>query len=171
LFGLFKKSLPVTSMPWPPWFGPVSEAPAAVRAVLDRTPSWQTLAHRGWSAEKTLVYAPEPDVKSIAQPFVLARCFAWDDQSPVHWLLATCGLSLVTQQPAKASFQHIELALLLNNVEKDDPVPSRLGVALAKPLPGWSWPEVEVCAAHAVAGRHLAQPRHLHRIRRGLWPA
>ena len=95
MFGLFKKPLPVTSMPWPPWFGPVSEAPAAVRAVLDRTPSWQMLAHREWSVEKTLVYAPEPDVKPIAQPFMLA--------------------------------------LLLNNVEKDDPFPSRLGVALAKP--------------------------------------
>jgi len=117
------------------WFGPVAKAPAWVRERLARTPSWLTLQHRNWADDATLVFAPEPNPKSVVEPVVLARIFSWDDQSPDHWIVTTCGVSLVAQQADANTFRHIELVLISNNT--DDPIPSRLATALR--LPTFSW--------------------------------
>ncbi|MBA2538164.1 MAG: hypothetical protein H0V17_00890 [Deltaproteobacteria bacterium] len=129
----FRKEAPAKS-----WFGPVAKAPAWVRERLARTPSWQTLHHRGWSDEATLVFAPEPNPKSVVEPVVLARIFSWDDRSPDHWIVTTCGVSLVAQQADANTFRHVELVLISNNTQ--DPIPSRVATALRLPI--WTTTQV-----------------------------
>jgi hypothetical protein len=86
--------------------------------------------------------------KDALEVFVLARMFAWDDASPVVWVLTTIGLSALEQpaQERRQAFRRFELVVAVRP-GLEDPFPARLGVVLSAPgatLPGWNWAEVDV---------------------------
>jgi hypothetical protein len=85
---------------------------------------------------------PESKPMSVVEPLILMRVFAWDPQSPAHWIISTCGLSLLRQAEDENTFRHVELTMLCNNQEVEDPIPARLGVGLH--LPAFDWEQVEV---------------------------
>jgi hypothetical protein len=130
-----------------PWFGLLSKALDSVATKSLSTPSLKTLLARGWHAERTLFYVPPKREGYDSDIAVVARTIDAGANRPVVWLLSTIGLSAV-EQPRRGDaqvFRHVELVLISNNSEREDPFPARLGVALAqepKSLPGWDWAQV-----------------------------
>ena len=130
-----------------PWLGPLSKAPDSVAARSLNTPGLKTLLARGWPAERTLFYVPPKREGYDSNIAVIARTIDVAADRPVVWLFSTIGLSVV-EQPRRSEaqvFRHVELVLISNNSEREDPFPARLGVALAQEpnsLPGWDWAEV-----------------------------
>lgn len=134
-----------------PWFGPLSLAHPEVIAALDAIPSYRALALRGLVPRKTLLYVPRKDDPSDLDLFVLARMFAWDDRSPVVWLLSTVGLCAIEQpvRANRAAFRRFELVVAARpatGADLDDPFPARLGVVLSAEdeMAGsaWDWNQV-----------------------------
>src|SRR6185369_65192 len=131
------------------WFGPLSLAPQAVRSRLDTIPSFRALLARGWSPEKTLLYVPRTREGYALDIVVLGRDYARDDRSQAIWMFTTIGLCKVEQavRSDRPSFRRFELILALNNAEREDPFPSRLGVVLSQgseSLPGWDWSHEQI---------------------------
>jgi hypothetical protein len=132
-----------------PYLGPLLLASDALRARLDAVPSFRALMARGWSPEKTLIYVPRKLKGYDLDVVVLGRTYAKDERSQVIWILSTVGLCNVEQpaRPDRPGFRRFELVLATNNAEREDPFPTRLGVALAmgaEGLPAWDWSQVQV---------------------------
>jgi len=91
---------------------------------------------RGWDPRQTLVFAPRRRDGYDLDVCVVARTFAWDDKSPIVWLLSSIGLCHAAQPelPQRSAFRRFELVLACSG-GRDDPFPDRLGVALT--LDGW----------------------------------
>jgi len=130
------------------WFGLLSEAPVSLATALLATSSLKTLLARGWRSEQTLLYLPRKREGYESNVAVVARTVNVAEGRDVIWLFSTIGLSSL-QQPRRGgaqAFPHVEIVLVSNNSEREDPFPTRLGVALAQEpnsLPGWDWHQVE----------------------------
>lgn len=124
-----------------PWFGPLSLAPAALRETLAAAPTFQALLARHWEPSQTLVFAPPRRTDYELDVCAVARMFAWDEKSPVIWLLSSIGLCQVAQlqRPRRSAFRRFELVLACSG-GLDDPFPHRLGVALS--MEDWDWNQV-----------------------------
>lgn len=124
-----------------PWFGPLSLAPPSLRDRLDAAPTFRALLARDWNPSQTLVFAPPRREGYELDVCVLARTFAWDERSPVIWLLSSIGLCSVMQppRPNRRAFRRFELVLACSG-GKDDPFPDRLAVACM--LESWDWNQV-----------------------------
>jgi hypothetical protein len=103
---------------------------------------------RGWDRERTLVHAPRPREGYELGLRVIGRMFARDRESPLIWMFSTIGLCKLEQptQPERTSFRRFELVLVTNNAERDDPFPTRLGVALSQgsDFVAWDWNQVDL---------------------------
>ncbi|WP_394846272.1 hypothetical protein LZC95_02260 [Pendulispora brunnea] len=117
--------------------------------------------------DKTLLYVPEHKETFCADIFVLAQMFAWNDMSPVIWLLSTIGLCTIEQpyREKRKAFRRFELVLATypSAGDPEDPFPARLGVVLSwrggSRFPGWNWEEVQhprLVRWLALAGQELA---------------
>jgi hypothetical protein len=130
------------------WLGPLSRAPAEVTSRLRDEPGMTVLLGRGWTAERTLLYVPPRREGYDLHVVVVGRNVNIGENKPILWMFSTVGLSAVQQarRGAAQAFRRIELVLVLSNSEREDPFPTRLGVALAQepnPFPGWDWSQVE----------------------------
>jgi hypothetical protein len=131
------------------WLGPLSRAPAEVTSRLRDEPGMTVLLGRGWTAERTLLYVPPRREGYDLHVVVVGRNVNIGENKPILWMFSTVGLSAVQQarRGAAQAFRRIELVLVLSNSEREDPFPTRLGVALAQepnPFPGWDWSQVEI---------------------------
>ena len=119
-----------------PWVGPLALAPVSLRATLEAAPSYQALLARGWDPLQTLVFAPPRREGYDLDVCVVARTFAWDETSPMIWMLSSIGLchAAQLQLPKRSAFRRFELVLACTG-GRDDPFPDRLSVALT--LEGW----------------------------------
>lgn len=130
------------SAPSVAWLGPLGSAPPEVRARLDPSPHLEAMRGRGLDPQATLLYVPADD--GVA---VLAQAFAWDDHTPVTWLLTTIGIASVEQAPrsGRPAFRRFELVVGCRP-GMEHPFPARIGVVLSAggSLPGWDWSQVKV---------------------------
>lgn len=127
-----------------PWLGPLALAPSSLRSTLEAAPSYRALLARGWDPRQTLVFAPRRRDGYELDICVVARTFAWDETSPVVWLLSSIGLCHASQPqlPERPAFRRFELVLACSG-GRDDPFPDRLGVALTLEGYGaWDWNQV-----------------------------
>jgi hypothetical protein len=125
----------------------------------------KVLLGRGWREETTLLFVPprrEGDERNV-DVAVVGRNVNVGDDKPMVWMFSTIGLAALPQavRADAQAFRRIELVLVLNNSELEDPFPTRLGVALAQephPFAGWDWSQVVVpplVAWLSVAGEAL----------------
>lgn len=123
--------------------GPLALAPAGLRQTLDAAPTFRALLARDWDPSQTLVFAPPRREGYELDVCVVARTFAWDEKSPVIWLLSSIGLCNVVQpqRPKRAAFRRFELVLACSGGQ-EDPFPHRLGVVLSMSMEGWDWSQV-----------------------------
>jgi hypothetical protein len=129
------------------WFGLLSEAPDSVATTFRSAPSLKTLLARGWKPEQTLLYLPRKREGYDSSIAVAARTLNIDEDRSIIWIFSTIGLCTLQQerQGEAQAFQHIEIVIVSNNSERDDPFPARLGIALAQEpnsLAGWDWGQV-----------------------------
>lgn len=130
-----------------PWLGLLSNPPLHLAARLGQARSLTHLLSSGWDAHRTLLYAPRSRPGYDLNIVVVARTIAVSEQASMLWAFSTVGLCNI-EQPLKAeaqAFRHVELMLVSNNWEREDPFPARIGVALdqgADVMPGWDWSQV-----------------------------
>ncbi len=130
------------------YFGLLRDAPVEFLDLLE-TDVLDVLQQQGWDADATLFYMQTRESFDVDLA-VMATLHAWDDDSPLAWIVTTVGLSALEQafdeDPEVAgAFPRFELATVSNTMSPNGPIPQSLAVALAgEELPGWAWDEVDV---------------------------
>jgi hypothetical protein len=130
-----------------PWLGLLSNPPSRLADRLGQVRSLSHLLASGWDKHRTLLYVPSARPGYDLNIVVVARTVTVNEQASMLWAFSTVGLCNV-EQPLRVgsqAFRHVELILVSNNWEKEDPVPARLGVALDQgpgAMPGWDWSQV-----------------------------